>query len=67
MKIIRINNEDISQIRPMWEKLNKHHGQNSTHFKEHFRSFTFAARQKLFENKESFAIFIAKDDTGLVG
>ena len=52
MKIVKINKNEIHQIRPMWEELNKIHGQLSTHFKEHFLSFTFEKRMKQIEDKE---------------
>ncbi len=67
MKITRIEKENISQIRSLWEELNKHHGQYSTYSKDRFKSFTFQKRLEMFEHKESFAVFAAKDKSNIVG
>lgn len=67
MNIVKIENENIPQIRSMWEELNKLHGQLSTHFKVHFESFTFEERLKQIENKDSFAVFVAKYESKIAG
>ena len=67
MKIEQIENENIPQIRSMWEELNKLHGHLSTHFKEHFESFTFEERLRQFKNKDSFAVFVAKYESNIAG
>jgi len=67
MKILKIKNDEISQIRTMWEALNKLHGKFSTYFQKHFMSFTFDARLKQFEKKETFSVFVAEDNSKYVG
>ena len=67
MNILELNKKDIFQIRPMWEKLNEWHGHLSTHFKDHFKTFSFEERIKQIENKKSFAIFVAQTEQELVG
>ena len=46
--IKEIKIEEINSIRPLWEKLNKIHLDDSTYFKEHYQSFTFEKRCKSF-------------------
>lgn len=67
MKIVKIDKKNVSQIRPVWEDLNKLHGELSTHFKEHFKSFSFAERMKQLEKKQSVAIFAAKEESDILG
>ena len=40
--------ELLKRVEPLWKKLNSFHLQRSTYFKQHFESFTFAARQRRF-------------------
>ena len=67
MKIVELNKNDLPQIRPLWEELNKLHGKYSTHFQKHFRSFTFDDRLKQIEKKESFSVFVAEESSKCVG
>lgn len=39
---------ELSCIEPLWEKLRAIHTQESPHFKEHFRNFTFQDRCRKF-------------------
>jgi len=45
--------ELLNEIQSLWENLNEHHADKSTHFKERFKSFTFEWRiGKLTENED---------------
>lgn len=67
MKITNLDKKDISQIRPLWERLNNLHEKLSTHFKRHFTSFTFEERFKQIENKDSSSVFVAKENSNILG
>jgi len=67
MEIIKIEKENISDIRNMWESLNSLHGELSTHFGDHFNSFTFDERLAQFEDRDFFAVFAARTEEGLIG
>jgi Acetyltransferases len=41
MTLIAIPSSEISLIRPLWEELNAHHLERSTHFKAWFSDYTF--------------------------
>ena len=45
MEISKIAIQDIHRIKPLWEALNRHHREHSTHFKAHFKAFTFGKRR----------------------
>ncbi len=47
---------DIRIIKPLWEALNRMHLQDSVHFKDHYRAFTFERRMESL---------LAKDDSDL--
>jgi len=51
----------------MWERLNRHHGNLSTHFKEYFRSFTFDERVKQLKKKDLLALFVAEKGSTDIG
>ena len=67
MKIVKIESKDIPIIQPMWEELNKLHGQLSTHFNEHFKSFTFQNRMNETDQKDAIAVFVIKEGSKLGG
>lgn len=67
MEIIKIEKENIAVIRSMWENLNSLHGKLSTHFSDHFKSFTFEERLVQFEDRDFFAVYAAKTKAGLIG
>lgn len=39
-----IGKSDIGLVKPLWEKLNALHLEDSRHFKDHYRTFTFEQR-----------------------
>lgn len=47
--------------------MNKHHSQHSTYFKEHFKSFIFEKRIEEFKNKDAIGVFVAKENSDLIG
>ncbi len=67
MGIIQLDKKDIFLIRPLWEELNNLHGQVSTHFKDHFESFTFEKRFEQIQNKDAFVVLAAKEGSSYTG
>ena len=67
MQILRIPPEDIGTIKSLWEALNEHHRDRSTHFKSHFERFTFEQRLDLLRHKDAFTVFVAMEDAVPVG
>lgn len=43
--------EGLDLIQPLWEKLNKHHLNQKSDFKEHYENFTFQERKEVLLNK----------------
>ena len=60
MDIIEIPKENIDEIEPLWRELNNLHHEMSSHFKDHFSSFSFKDRRKKLLEMEKLAIFAAK-------
>lgn len=46
------NRELLESVKPLWEKLNEHHKNNSTDFSEVYEAFTFEDRSKKFYSNE---------------
>jgi len=67
MEIIRIDTENIHDIRPLWEKLNIHHREHSIHSRAHFASLTFADRLELLERRDQVGVFAVRDSTEFIG
>ena len=42
------NIELLDSVKPLWEKLNNHHKENSTNFSHNYEMFTFDFRKKNF-------------------
>ena len=59
--------ENMAEIRPVWERLNRLHAEKSTHFRDHFNRFTFDARMAELSDKDAVGIFGAREDQALVG
>ena len=62
--------ENLDDIQVLWEGLNKHHESISSHFKDDFRTFTFAQRKaKLLKKHQNgeIRIEIAKDRNQPIG
>jgi len=65
-----LDKKSVNLIKPLWEKLNKHHENESIHFKEKYLKFTFDQRMdKLFckNNLEDIRIEIARLNDVAVG
>jgi ribosomal protein S18 acetylase RimI-like enzyme len=43
--------EGLDLIQPLWEKLNDHHKNQTSDFKEHYKNFTFQERKEVLLNK----------------
>ncbi|KYH34956.1 putative acetyltransferase [Clostridium tepidiprofundi DSM 19306] len=57
--------ELLDYVKPLWEKLNKHHIENSIHFSDRFKKFTFDFRRGLLEEKAlrgKIKVILAKDN-----
>jgi ribosomal protein S18 acetylase RimI-like enzyme len=67
MKISRLKNEHIFDIRSLWEDQKNLHSQLSTYFGEEIRDFTFEERLAQFEDRDALAVFIAQTETELIG
>ncbi|GAA0720049.1 GNAT family N-acetyltransferase [Clostridium malenominatum] len=48
--------ELLDFIKPLWEKLNKHHEANSDHFSDSFMNLKFEIRKKKFVNDNSLEV-----------
>ena len=67
MEIIEIKKAEISILKGLWEELNSHHGEKSSHFKFYFKSFTFEKRIEKLLTKEHLVIYAAEINSDLVG
>jgi len=67
MEITQINRRDLHRIQPLWEELNALHGRRSTHFTDHFESFTFDRRIAKLLDKEHLTVFAAQVDAEIAG
>lgn len=66
IEYIECGGESLDLIKPLWEKLNKHHGKLSKHFAEKYLEFTFEIRKADLLSKVEHGglrIFLAKDST----
>jgi [ribosomal protein S5]-alanine N-acetyltransferase len=56
--------EDLDLVRPLWQKLNDHHRDISTNFKDHFLTMTFEIRKEELQKKSgdgALHIVLARD------
>jgi ribosomal protein S18 acetylase RimI-like enzyme len=67
MKISAMTSSELDSVRGLWEGLNAHHLSKSTHFKEHFSTFTFQKRIEGLKKKDRLAAFAAEDSGEKVG
>jgi GNAT superfamily N-acetyltransferase len=54
----RIAKNDLHQIKPLWEKLNEIHRDDSVYFKEFYNTFTFDTRVKKFLETQDNLLFV---------
>jgi GNAT superfamily N-acetyltransferase len=64
-----IDKKQLNRIQPLWEKLNELHLNDSIHFKEHYKSFTFKERCLKFEYipDENVRIEVVQDNDSCIG
>lgn len=53
MILIETNSRDFKLIQPLWEKLNQHHLDQKSDFREHYENFTFSERAEVLLKKSS--------------
>jgi len=61
IKYIEGSLELLDYVRPLWEKLNKHHQVNSNYFIDKFINNTFDKRHEKFINSHNIKIDLVKD------
>jgi len=54
----RLSILNLSEIKPLWEELNKIHLADSVYFKEHYQSFSFESRSSKWMKLQEDNIFI---------
>lgn len=67
MEIEILNLNHIEEIKELWQELNEHHRKLSTHFKDHFATFTFNQRIQNLIGKEKYSVFLARADESKIG
>ncbi|WP_370280698.1 N-acetyltransferase family protein [Pontibacterium sp.] len=67
IEILDLPRERIDEIEPLWNALNSHHQARSTHFEQHFSTFTFDKRVKHLNAAPYLKIFVAVDGDVFVG
>ena len=67
MHIITLPRDSLALLQPLWEQLNAHHMELSTHFKEHHRTFTFSERIEKLRNKKRLQVFVAFEEKKPIG
>lgn len=66
----RLSIRHLSEIKPLWEELNKIHLADSVYFKEHYQSFSFETRSSKWMKLQEDDIFILvaqTDDSTPIG
>jgi diamine N-acetyltransferase len=61
---------NLSEIKPLWEELNKIHLADSVHFKEHYQSFSFESRSSKWmklQEKDIFILVAQTNDSTSIG
>ncbi|KAB3530681.1 GNAT family N-acetyltransferase [Alkaliphilus pronyensis] len=53
--------ELLQEVKPLWQKLNIHHINNSVHYADRFRSMTFEKRNNKFKDVKNIYINLVKD------
>lgn len=67
IEYIQGERELLDSIKPLWDKLNNHHGVNCENFSEYFSKHTFEVRKKKFEdNNGKIKIDLVKDKEKVV-
>jgi ribosomal protein S18 acetylase RimI-like enzyme len=57
-EFVRGEKDLLDLVQPLWEKLNKHHENNSSYFSEKYRKQTFDARKAKFISDNNLEIMI---------
>lgn len=58
LEFINGSRELLDLVQPLWEKLNKHHENNSNYFSDNFRNLNFEIRRNKFINDEKLEVKI---------
>ena len=67
IEIKELSRERLGEIEPLWAKLNAHHRERSTHFVEHFSTFTFGRRQQDWLRQNEVIAFVGEVAGEFVG
>ena len=67
IEIEKFSLRQVQRIKPLWQKLNTLHYNHSTHFKEHFSSYTFERRIAELSSKEKVIILGGVTGESIVG
>lgn len=61
MEYIEGSLELLENVKPLWEKLNRHHKANTKYFAKRFDNITFGKRHKKFKSSYKIKIDLVKD------
>ena len=68
LKFNEAGKEGLDLIQPLWEKLNDHHLNQASDFKEHYKKFTFHERKEVLLNKtpegDMFICLVEDEESG---
>ena len=67
MQIRETGLQEIERIKELWEQLNQHHLNHSSHWKGHFEQLAFAPRFNTLAQRDQVLVAIAERDDGAVG
>jgi diamine N-acetyltransferase len=67
VQIVQMDCSRIDEIKTLWEALNSHHLEKSTHFKDHFSRFSFEDRTTSLCKKDCLVIFAALRGNEMLG
>lgn len=69
LECVRLTRDRLSEIKTLWEELNRGHLRDSIHFKSHYETFTFEKRSQAFHSVSEDDLFIdvLQNDGAIVG
>lgn len=67
MDIVKLNKEDLPEVKTLWEELNQIHLEKSKYFKSYYSEFSFENRLHALYEKERIETFVLKDKDEKMG